>query len=324
MHEAAPSPSPRRTEPDSPPLGVLVGFDGSDQSVRALYYAARAARRLDSRLSVVTAYTVPNLAYADASLTPAVPAEVARLAAAQEQLEEAREHLRGYPGQVDLRTAQGDAAGVLVEMSARARLVVVGARGRGGFFGRLLGSVSSALPGHAHCPTLIVPRQYEVGTETGAARFTPRDEHTPVVVGVDGSQHSRLAVRHAAVAARTRNAPLHLLMVISAFEDWGGSSMSWMPDPELMERHRRELAAQLEADAEALRAEHPGLRITSEAILAEPVSALLERTATSQLTVLGTRGHGRVASVLLGSISQAVLQHAEGPVLVVPPLGAGT
>src|SRR5699024_3841341 len=255
--------------------------------------------------------------------TPAVPAEVARLAAAQEQLEEAREHLRGYPGQVDLRTAQGDAAGVLVEMSARARLVVVGARGRGGFFGRLLGSVSSALPGHAHCPTLIVPRQYEVGTENGAARFTPRDEHTPVVVGVDGSQHSRLAVRHAAVAARTRNAPLHLLMVISACEDWGGSSMSWMPDPEPMGRHRRELAAQLEADAEALRAEHPGLRITSEAILAEPVSALLECTATSQLTVLGTRGHGRVASVLLGSISQAVLQHAEGPVLVVPPLCAG-
>src|SRR5699024_6772050 len=207
-----------------------------------------AARRLDSPLSVVTAYTVPSLAYADASLTPTVPAEVARLAAAQEQLEEAREHLRGYPGQVDLRTAQGDAAGVLVEMSARARLVVVGARGRGGFFGRLLGSVSSALPAHARCPTLIVPRQYEVGTE----------------VGVDGSEPSRLAVRHAVVAARTRSAPLHLLTVISAFEDWGGSSMSWMPDPELMERHRRELAAQLEADADALRAEHPGLRITSE------------------------------------------------------------
>src|SRR5699024_5826814 len=82
-------------------------------------------------------------------------------------------------------------------------------------------------------------RQYEVGTETGAARFAPRDEHTPVVVGVDGSEPSRLAVRHAVVAARTRSAPLHLLTVISAFEDWGGSSMSWMPDPELMERHRR-------------------------------------------------------------------------------------
>src|SRR5699024_2397101 len=114
------------------------------------------------------------------------------------------------------------------------------------------------------------------------------------------------------------------LTVISAFEDWGGSSMSWMPDPELMERHRRELAAQLEDDADALRAEHPGLRITSEAILGEPVSALLEHTATSQLTVLGTRGHGRVASVLLGSISQAVLQHAEGAVLVVPPPCAET
>jgi len=204
-------------------------------------------------------------------------------------------------------------------MSTRSRLVVVGARGRGGFLGRLLGSVSSALPAHSHCPTLIVPRQYEIGTETGPARFAPRDEHTPVVVGVDGSEHSRLAVRHGVVAARTRSAPLHLLMVISTFQDWGGASMYWMPDPELLERHQSELGAQLEADAESLRAEHPGLRITSEAVLAEPVSALVDHTATAQLTVLGTRGHGRMASVLLGSTSQAVLQHAAGPVLVVPP-----
>lgn len=129
-------------------------------------------------------------------------------------------------------------------------------------------------------------------------------------------------MRHAVVAARTRKAPLHLLMVMSSFEDWGGASMAWLPDPELLERHRGELGAQLEADATELRTQHPDLTITCEVMVAEPVSALLERTATSQLTVLGTRGHGRVASTLLGSVSQAVLQHAEGPVMVVPPPGA--
>lgn len=316
------SQAPIPPDPGTHPLGVLIGFDGSDHSTRALFYASRAAQRLGSPLTVVTAFTVPSLAYADASLTPTVPAEAAHLAAAQELLEEAREHLRGFPGELDLRTAQGDAAGVMVEMSARAQLAVVGARGRGGFIGRLLGSVSSALPAHAHCPTIVVPGQYEVGTDTGPARFAPRDEHTPVMVGVDGSSHNRRTLRHALVSARTRSAPLHLLMVMSSLEDWGGSSMVWLPDPELLERHRRELSEQLEADAAELRTEHPELTITCEVVLGEPVSALLERTATSQLTVLGTRGHGRVARTLLGSVSQAVLQHAAGPVMVVPPPGA--
>jgi nucleotide-binding universal stress UspA family protein len=168
MHDdGATSSSPVPADPGSHPLGVLLGFDGSDQSVRALFYAARAARRLGSPLTVVTAYTVPSLAYAEASLTPVIPAEVARLAAAQGLLDQAREHLQGYPGEVDLRTEHGDAAGVLVRLSTSAQIAVVGARGRGGFFGRLLGSVSSALPAHAHCPTIVVPRQYEVGTEGG-------------------------------------------------------------------------------------------------------------------------------------------------------------
>src|SRR5699024_301269 len=56
MHEEATTPPPDRPSAEHLPLRVLVGFDGSDQSVRALYYAARAARRLDSPLCVVTAF----------------------------------------------------------------------------------------------------------------------------------------------------------------------------------------------------------------------------------------------------------------------------
>lgn len=311
--------TPVPADPSSHPLGVLTGFDGSDQSVRALVYAARAAQRLGSRLTVVTAYTVPTLAYADAAMIPSVPAEVARLAAAQAVLEEAREHLLGYLGEVELRTEIGDAAGVLVELSAQAQLAVVGARGKGGFLGRLLGSVSSALPAHAQCPTIVVPRQYELGDERGAARFTPLDQVTPVVVGLDGSVHSRRIVEHAVIAARTRTAPLHLVMVMPSLDDWGGASMAWLPDPELVERHYGELETQLETDAEALRAQHPDLSVTCEAATGDPVSVLLDRAAGAQLTILGTRGHGRVRSTLLGSVSQSVLQRAEGPVMVVPP-----
>src|SRR5690606_39774955 len=107
MHDdgsTAARPSVDRTRP----LGVLAGFDGSDQAQRALLYAARAAQRLDVRLTVVTAYTVPALAYSDASQIPTVPAEVARLSAAQDVLDAANALLDGYPGEVDLRTEHGE------------------------------------------------------------------------------------------------------------------------------------------------------------------------------------------------------------------------
>lgn len=304
--------------PDDRTLGVLVGFDDSDHSVLALHYAARAAQRLDAPLTVVTAYTVPTMAYADAALIPSVPAEVARLAAAQELLEQAREHLRGYPGEVDLRTEHGDAAGVLVKLSAQAQLAVVGARGRGGFLGRMLGSVSSALPAHAHCPTVVVPQQYVIGTGEGPERFAPVPDDAPVVVGVDLYKPSEAAVRHAAEAALNRSAPLHLLAVMPQPDAWGAAYMAWLPDPDILDKHRAELAKELEATADSLRAEHPGLTVTSEVLLADPVTPLLRRTADAQLTVLGTRGRSRLASTLLGSVSRAVLQRAEGPVMVVP------
>lgn len=317
-HDDVTSPSPLPEESASRPVGVLVGFDDSDQARRALLYAARAAQRLRCPLTVVTAYTVPSLAYADATLVPDVPAQVARLAAAQQVLEQAQVHLRGYPGEVDLRTEHGDAAGVLVRLSAQAELAVVGARGRGGFFGRLLGSVSAALPAHAHCPTVVVPRQYELLSGEDSSRFAVVADDAPVVVGADRSAHGRAALELAAQAAQNREAPLHLLLSMPIPENWGSSSMAWIPDPSILERHRQEAATELEADAAALRSQYPGLAVTSEVVLEDPVSALLEHTRTAQLTVLGTRGHGRVASTLLGSVSRAVLQRAEGPVMVVP------
>jgi len=313
-----------RTDPadqdESRPLGVLVGYDGSDQAVQALRYAARAALREQRSLTVVTAYTVPTMAYAEAALTPVMPAEVARLNAAREVLDEAREHLHDYPGPVDLRVEWGDAAGVLVKLSAQALVAVVGARGRGGFLGRLLGSVSSALPAHAHCPTVVVHRGYDLGE--GAHRFEPVDDDAPVVVGIDGSARAEAALEVAARAAASRGTSLHVLMVIPSPDDWGGSYAAWLPDPDVVETHRARAATGLERSLEERRAATPQLAITSQVVIGDPARVLITASADAQLTVVGTRGHGRLTSTLLGSVSRSLLQLAEGPVMVVPADGA--
>src|SRR5699024_3144606 len=96
---------------------------------------------------------------------------------------------------------EGDSVGTLVDSSVRAQIVVVGARGRGGFLGRVLGSVSTALPAHAHCPTVVVPGDAHGGDG-------------PVVVGVDGSHNARRAALHAAREAVDLGTPLVLLTAL--------------------------------------------------------------------------------------------------------------
>lgn len=313
--------SPIPYDPDRRPFGVLVGYDGSEQAVLALHYAARAALRAECRLTVVNAFSVPLMVYPNMASMPQVPDDVASQAAAEQLLGKAHAHLHGYPGEVELVAAQGDAAGVMVKHSAEARLAVVGARGRGGFLGRLLGSVSSALPAHAHCPTVVVPRDYEIGEGEGAERFALVEDDAPVVAGSDSSAQSRVAMQFAALAAMERKAPLHLVMSIPPPDYWGAWYPGLVPDAALLDRRNQELADELADHAAQLRGQFPSLEVTSEATVGDPGTQLLRWTRTAQLTVVGTRGHGRMASALLGSVSRIVLQHAAGPVMVVPDLG---
>ncbi|MBR7503228.1 universal stress protein, partial [Mycobacterium tuberculosis] len=73
---------------------------------------------------------------------------------------------------VSTLVSSGDASGVLIDASTNADLAVVGARGHGGFSGRLLGSVALAMPAHAHCPTVVIPTTWP--------ERPPHDEHNPI------------------------------------------------------------------------------------------------------------------------------------------------
>lgn len=302
-------------------LGVVVGFDGSEHGTLALHYAAKAAQRRGAVLTVVNAFTIAPAVYTTLAALPDIPEEQVKQQAAREVLDHAREYLKDYPGEVSYRVEEGDAAGVLVLLCKDAQLLVVGARGRGGFLGLLLGSVASALPAHARCPTVIVPRNYQDAILEGSERFAPSHSTAPVVVGIDGSEHSRVAVLQAAEAAASRGVGLHLVMALPPLE----GELLWYPElaprvAEAMEDRKAELQQSLEAECQWVRGYYPDLEVSALVQPGDPSTVMRQQTASAQLTVVGTRGRGGLASVLLGSVSRDVLLRAEGPVMVVPDL----
>lgn len=306
------------THPSQAPLyndfGVLVGFDGSELAALAVRYGASEALRRNTVLTVISAYTLPTMIYPNIASMPPEPEDQAAKRAAETTIAEAVELLRDHPGPISFRTAAGDASGVLVALSADAEVVIVGARGRGGFMGRMLGSVSTALPAHAHCPTVVVPRHV---AHNGQGEGSGRDEGS-VVVAVDGSAAGAVAVNTAARAAASRGADLEIVSVLPTGDEW----LYWYPELELNAevsvRRQKQLETTLEKESLRLKEQFPDLPIITSVPMGDPKDILSEISTRAQLTVMGTRGRGAVRSALLGSVSRAVLNRAEGPVMVVP------
>jgi nucleotide-binding universal stress UspA family protein len=142
---------------------VVVGIDDSDGARAALTWAARYAATTASRLRVVHVYAF-DIAWIDAyhEMIPQWEAharEVAEETAARVVDEVLDDGSR--PGSIEVAAIEGSAGRVLHDEARGAALLVVGRRGRGGFAGLLLGSVSQRLAQHSPCPIVIVPTQPE-------------------------------------------------------------------------------------------------------------------------------------------------------------------
>lgn len=294
------------TEQTSIGLGVLVGYDGSEHAARALEYGAEEATRRNLALTVVCAYIAPAMFYANLASMPVENGQDTSRRAVEKLLAEAAELLPDHAGKVSYRAEQGDATGVLRDLSAHASAAVVGSRGRGGFIGRLLGSVSTALPAHAHCPTIVVPGH------------RPETSNAPIVAAVDGSDSGSLAMFAAAEVASSRGTALEIVCVLPRGEEW----LYWYPELELSSevtaRRSKELEAGLEVQAAAVAQQFPDLKVSAVVSIGDPTEVIAEKTKAAALTVLGTRGRGPASSALLGSVSRGVLHHAQGPVMIVP------
>lgn len=297
-------------------LGILIGFDGSDHSEIALHWGAVEALSRGVPLTVMTAFTIPRMISGEGGV-PNIPEDSLARRNADQVLEKGREFLKDYPGEASFHVEYGDAAGVLVAHSSDAEVAVVGARGRGGFIGRILGSVSSALPAHAHCSTVIVGPSTQVSQGEGQARYKRADDRA-IAVGMDESQGSRMAALRAAEVASAQQVPLRLVMAVPPID----GVLVWYPElgsrTDEAERRRSELEDRIQQQVQWLSQHFDSLSITPVVADGLPTEVMQEETTRSQLTVVGTRGRGGLASALLGSTSSGVIMHASGPVMVVP------
>nr|WP_255769921.1 universal stress protein [Pseudarthrobacter sulfonivorans] len=318
-------PDPERTNAanSAAPEGIVVGVDGSDHGQCALVWAAREAERRRRPLHIVTAYSVPIFAASGLDGGYATVDDSVIREGAEAIIQQAMDKVAGYNIDVDASVENGDASGVLLEMSETAELLVFGTRGRGGFVGRLLGSVSSALPAHSKCPTVTVPLvcSDRLGETTDDRRIRAeqaKEGHKQVdnvvVVGVDGSEQARVAVLEAADQATRLGATLRVICAVPQFS----GSLAWVPAPMDRQALFDDIREQLEAGKTWLKSHYPNLAVESEVKDGSAVDVLVEASRHAELVVVGTRGRGGFTGMLLGSTSDGVLHHTKGPVMVVP------
>jgi nucleotide-binding universal stress UspA family protein len=277
---------------------LVVGVDGSDESLDALRWGSELAVARDWHVVAVLAWDLLDQPRLEGA--PFDPHYDERDAAAvlRQQVQRA---LGDAAEAVECRPLLGHAARVLLDTSADAELLVVGARGLGGFRGLLLGSVSQQCLHHAAVPVAVVRRATPV-----VAR---------IVVGFDGSDHARAALRWAADHARATKAELH---VVHAWHPaYVGAGPFGLATGGL-EGARDAAGARLDGAMEWLRSLELARPPVASLVEGGAAAALIEKAADAELVVVGARGLGGFAGLVLGSVSDQVSRHAPCPVVVVP------
>jgi nucleotide-binding universal stress UspA family protein len=139
-----------------------------------------------------------------------------------------------------------------------------------------------------------------------------------IVVGVDGSGHSRRALEWAMQEAAIRRSPLSVLTVHPAIVGYYGGVVTSPHDLELTEQAQAAVKAETDKALAALDGPHPE-SVTVKAVHGFPVEELVNASKEADMVVLGSRGAGGFTRLMLGSTAGQVVQHAYCPVLIVPP-----
>ena len=138
-----------------------------------------------------------------------------------------------------------------------------------------------------------------------------------IVVGVDGSRHSRKALERAANEAAAHGAPLTVLTVHQAVRDVYGSPSHYTDDASMTDKAKE--AAQAETDQVLASVGAQPESVTVIAVHGLPVDELIKASQGADMLVLGRRGFGGFARLMMGSVTDQVSRHAHCAVLVVPP-----
>lgn len=280
---------------------VVVGLNHFDRGRGTLALAAEEATLRGVPLRVVHVEQMVG------PIVPAAPVAVAQLQpepAIRGLLDDAAADVqRSYPQlEVITEICRSAVVPALLHESEGAQLLVVGPS-RGGLR-KLLGSTADAVTRHASCPVLVAR------DSDGSAQ----QADVGVVVGVDDSDIAVAAVEFALQEAARRGIGLVAVHAIetsaSAMSEWASGGL----DPAVEAKE-----AVVFANALASRQEtYPDVMVTQRLVEGAPGWALTEQSQGAELLVVGTRGRGGFAALLLGSTSYTVLHTAGCPVAVVP------
>jgi len=281
---------------------IVAGTDGSEESLRAVDWAAREAalrgvplrivaaaallRRMTARVGTVEYDTVTDVLVKERDSALAVAAERAAKAAQGVLID--TDELSGAPAEAVIASGSG------------ALMLVVGSRGVGAFAALLLGSVSRYAASHAPCPVVVV-------------RDEAPSPHRLVGVGIGDPDHCGDALTFAFEEASLRQATLR------AVHAWHtpqtdisrAGQLSAAPEQQAVAADAgRHLAALLEE----WRAKYPDVPVSQEVVHGHPGRALVGLSAQADLVVVGRHSDHQGP----GSVRHAVLNHAHGPVVIVP------
>ena len=282
---------------------VVVGVDGSGSAYRAVEWAAAEAARRGVALRLVSAFSWTT---SDHPVR-----HDGRVAQYRDQLLEAARHRLSRAARIAEDTSPGIETAPQVEIGApievlgsearRAQLLVLGDRGLGGVTGLVLGSVAVALAARGACPVVIV-------------RGETRNTDGPVVVGTDGSPISEAALGFAFDAAAVRGAEL------VALHAWSPTAVDKALEPMMdWDAVADEEDAVLAERLSGWGQKYPQITVRRSVVRDGAARALVDASRGAQLVVVGSRGRGNAAGLLVGSVSHGVLHAAHCPVAIVRP-----
>jgi nucleotide-binding universal stress UspA family protein len=286
---------------------IVVGVDGSEESLQAVEWAAVEARRRATALRIVSAPMPTPWVRAYRASPEAVAVALRHLSgrALEAGLNRAEEVAPGLP--VETEMLSGPPAVTVATAGAEGSMLVVGARGAGGFASMVLGSVSRYAATNASCP-VVVARQQAMAA------------HREIAVGLRDGQDTTEALAFAFEEAALRGADL---VAVHAWF-WFPSALLMSArggEPELRSLDTGEITAEadrvLAAALDEWRDKYPEVRIRRDVSHGHPARVLASYCARADLVVLG-RHRADDTCRGAGSIQHAVLDHAHGPVAIVP------
>ena len=280
---------------------IVAATDGSEESLRAVDWAAREAVLRGAPLRIVSAATLLPRMTEDhhvsgyETVTDAITEHRdAGLAAATERAAKAAPGLL-----IDADHLEGAPAQAVTDAGAGALMLVVGSRGSGAFAALILGSVSRYAATHASCPVVVVRE------ETTAAR-------RQIGIGIARAEGSAAALTFAFEEAALRKASLVVVHAWNMPEDMSRAG-TLRAAPGLKEIEEANARA-LDALVSEWEAKYPDVPVSQDVVRGHPGRALAGLSARTDLVVVGRRSahHGP------GTVTHAVLNHAHGPIVTVP------